>query len=212
MLLYVIIPAHNEENTIGDVIKDVLKYVKNIIVINDDSTDDTYKICQAFQVQIINNPKKAGYAKSLEIGLKAAFVKGADYAISFDADGQHKGSDLLRIKSILAQRKPDIVVGKRLQKNRRMEYFWGNYAKNKYGISDPLCGLKAFSRKIFQKYGYLERSYTIGTELLFKALKDGADIEEVDINVGKRKDNPRFANYLIGNCLELRAFLNILRI
>ena len=56
----------------------------------------------------------------------------------------------------------------------------------------------------------LESKYSIATELIFRAIKDGASFFEIPIKIEKRINKSRFANNLKGNLLELKAFFNIL--
>lgn len=210
--LWVVIPAHNEEKTIKKVVQEVYPHSQNIIVIDDASTDKTSTILKTLLVHTIHNKQKLGYSKSLETGIKKAFENGADYAISFDADGQHRGSDLPKIIAAIKKYQPDFVLGRRTEKNRFMELFLGLYAKIRFGFSDPLCGLKAYKRDTFQKYNYLEKKFTIGTEIVFRALKEGAKFTEVEVTSQKRSDTSRFAGRIKGNLLELRALYNILSI
>lgn len=210
--IWVVIPAHNEEKTIKKVVQEVYPHSQNIIVIDDASTDKTSTILKTLPAHTMQNKQKLGYSKSLEIGIKKAFEKRADYAISFDADGQHNGSDLPKIIEAINKYNPDFVLGKRTHKNRLMEFFLGLYAKIRFGFSDPLCGLKAYKRSTFQKYNYLEKKFTIGTEIVFRALKEGARFIEVEVTSQKRSDTSRFAGRMKGNLLELRALYNILSI
>lgn len=210
--LCVVIPAHNEEKTIKKVVQEVYSYIQNIIAVDDASTDKTLAILKTLPVYTILNKQKLGYSKSLETGIKKAFENGADYAVSFDADGQHRGSDLPKIIEAINKYNPDFVLGKRTHKNRLMEFFLGLYAKIRFGFSDPLCGLKAYKRDTFQKYNYLEKKFTIGTEIVFRALKEGARFIEVEVTSQKRIDTSRFAGRIKGNLLELRALYNILSI
>lgn len=210
MEVALIIPLYNEETTIKDVITEASQYIKNIIVVNDCSSDNSKKILRKLPITLINNDKNIGYAKSLEKGIMIAFQKNADYVITFDADGQHQGRDIPKFISIINKYKPDFIFGKRSIRNRFMEYVWSYYAKKKYRFSDPLCGFKAIKKEIFLKYGYLETHYTIGLEMIFKALKRGALFKEVSISIVKRNDKPRFGNMLSGNWLELKALINII--
>ena len=210
MEIALVIPVYNEETTIKKVIKEAFFYIKKIIVINDFSTDKTEIILKKLPVTIINNQRNLGYAKTLEKGIRRAFSSGSDYVITFDADGQHKVSDLKKFISIIEKGKPDLVLGKRSFKNRFMEEVFGFYSKLRFGFSDPLCGMKAYKKSLFKKYGNLETKYSIATELTFRAIKDGAKYIEVPIQSEKRQTKSRFAGVLKGNMLELKAFLNIL--
>jgi len=210
MEIALVIPVFNEETTIKKVIKEVSSFVKKIIVVNDYSTDNSEKILKQLPITLINNQKNLGYAKTLEKGIITSFKNGADYVITFDADGQHKASDLKKFISVIEKSKPDLVLGKRLFKNRFMEDIFGIFSKLKYGFSDPLCGMKAYKKTLFEKYNFLEKKYSIATELTFRAIRNGASFEEISIESEKRLTESRFANDLKGNFLELKALINIL--
>lgn len=209
MEIALVIPIYNEETTIEKAVQEAFFYVKNILVVNDCSSDKTEKILNKLPVTLINNQKNLGYAKTLEKGIKVAFEKKADYVITFDADGQHRAFDLKKFIFVIEKKKPDLVIGKRSFKNRFMEEIFSIYSKLRFGFSDPLCGMKAYKKTLFERYGYLEKKYTIATELTFKAIKDGASFVEVPIKSEKRHTQSRFAYSLKGNLLELLALFNI---
>lgn len=210
MEIALVIPAYNEELTIKRVVNEASAYIKKIIVVNDCSSDSTSKILKKMPVKIVHNRKNLGYTKTLEKGIKAAFNSNADYVITFDADGQHQVSDLKKFILIINNKKPDLIIGNRNYKNRLMEKIFGYYSKLRFGFSDPLCGMKAYKKNLFEKYGKLENRYSIATELTFMAIKDGANFFEIPIKTEKRLSKSRFANILKGNLLELKAFLNII--
>ena len=209
MEIALVIPVFNEEATIKRVIEEASSVVKKIIVVNDCSNDNSGKILKSLPVTIINNQKNLGYTKTLEKGIRKAFASGADYLITFDADGQHNAGDLKKFISVIEKNKPDLVIGRRSFKNRLMEEVFGLYSRLRFGFSDPLCGMKAYKKTLFEKYNFLEKKYTIATELTFKAVRDGASFEEISIESEKRLTKSRFANNLKGNLLELKALMNI---
>jgi len=207
-----VIPALNEEATIGNVLKNVKKYVDGIIVVDDGSSDNTYNISKKYAV-VLRHKKNQGYDKSLNDGFKLAKRKNAKIIITMDADGQHLASDIPKfIKSIIGK-KADIAVGKRPYKSRFMEHVFGNYGK-KIGISDPLCGMKAYDSEIYKKIGFFDNIGSIGTQSLFLASKKGYKLKEIPIKLRKRKDTPRFGRKIKANLklffayLRLRRYLN----
>ena len=210
MKIWLVIPAYNEQATLARVIEGVKKYVDQVVVVNDASTDTTAQVAKQMRVNLISNQQNLGYAKSLERGLRLAFSKGAHYCICWDADGQHLLKNLPKILTIIKSDQPDIIVGKRQQHNRWMERVWGIYSRSRYGFSDPLCGLKVYSKQVWEKYGDVETKYTIATELLFKAVEDGMKWREIEVAVKKRVDQSRFGDAVKGNWLELRALINVI--
>ena len=211
MEIWVVIPAYNEEKTIEQVVNSVLKFVKNILIVDDCSSDKTSEILGKLPVKVIRNSINLGYTETLEKGVEQAFKSGGDYVITFDADGQHQAGDLPKYIEAIRDQEPDLVVGKRSFKNRFMENIWILFSR-KYGFSDPLCGFKAYRRSTYKKFGPLESVYTIGTQLLFLVAKNKGKIIEVELNTKERLDKPRFAGRIRGNYLELKALVNLLRV
>jgi dolichol-phosphate mannosyltransferase len=142
MKLSIVIPAFNEEKTIGDVVKDCVKQSpgSEIIVVNDGSTDDTFKILYKLPVWIINNKKNLGHAKSLIKGLKEAT---GDYVFYTDADGQIKPSSL----------DFDFIMGYRVDRQdkffRKVVSFILRvviFLRHGYNIKDANCPFKVIRR------------------------------------------------------------------
>ena len=92
MRCLVIIPAYNEEENIVRVVENLqTNYpMYDYVVINDGSSDDTARICRKRGYELVDLPVNLGLAGAFQTGLKYAYRKGYDYAIQFDADGQHR--------------------------------------------------------------------------------------------------------------------------
>ena len=119
--LCVIIPTFNNDKTLAKVLRETLKISKNIIVINDGSTDKTSNILENFkdEIKIIHHKRNKGKGKSLRNAFNYAKTKKFKYAVTIDSDGQH---DPVEINLLIntAQKYPDsIIVGTRnmAQKN-----------------------------------------------------------------------------------------------
>ena len=92
----IIIPAYNEEEGINNVITQLKELSENyeIIVVDDSSTDNTYKLANETGVKVIRHPYNKGYGAALKTGIRNAE---ADIVLFMDADGQHKPSDIQKI-------------------------------------------------------------------------------------------------------------------
>jgi glycosyltransferase involved in cell wall biosynthesis len=107
-----IIPAHNEEDTIKIVLDRIVelrfpdKY--EIIIIDDGSTDTTTSIINKYPVKLIKHQTNKGYGAALKTGIRKANGK---YIITFDSDGQHDPADALKIESLLEDN--ELVIGER---------------------------------------------------------------------------------------------------
>ncbi|RQD80522.1 glycosyltransferase family 2 protein, partial [Methanosalsum natronophilum] len=100
MKLIVTIPAYNEENSIGDVIREIPRTIDGIdqvevLVIDDGSTDKTVEVAQkAGADHIISQTRNLGLAKTFRNGLNAAVEFGADIIVNTDADFQYNGTEI----------------------------------------------------------------------------------------------------------------------
>ena len=92
MKCLVIIPAYNEEQNIVRVIENLKNHypMYDYVVINDGSGDDTAGLCRRHGYELIDLAVNLGLSGAFQTGLKYAYRNGYDYAIQFDADGQHR--------------------------------------------------------------------------------------------------------------------------
>ncbi|MGD9201927.1 MAG: glycosyltransferase family 2 protein, partial [Chitinispirillia bacterium] len=110
----VIIPTYNNCSTLREVINGVQKYIGNIIVINDGSTDHTINVLQPIRgIEIISFQRNYGKGHALKAGINKAFELNFTHVITFDSDGQHIAEDIPQlIKKI--DEEPDVLwVGNR---------------------------------------------------------------------------------------------------
>ena len=112
----VLIPAYNESINIIEIIKELKKYFRNILVINDGSNDDTEFLLNKNKVSIINHYVNLGQGAALETGLKI-FIRESrfKYVITFDADGQHRPLDAYKMLKKAKKEKLKAVIGTRFQ-------------------------------------------------------------------------------------------------
>lgn len=91
----VVIPTYNNAGTIASVIRQVLEYAAQVIVVNDGSTDNTLTVLQSFpSVRLITYPENKGKGYALQKGLQRAAHEGFRYALTIDSDGQHFPDDI----------------------------------------------------------------------------------------------------------------------
>lgn len=113
--MLIIIPAFNEEASIGSVIKDVRTHLPgaDIAVVNDGSWDNTAKIASAHNVIVLSHPYNMGIGATMQTGYKYALLKGYDVAVQVDADGQHPADQIKTLLEPILNGKADLVVGSR---------------------------------------------------------------------------------------------------
>ena len=119
MKVLVVIPAYNEEENIGKVLKELKKDFKeaDILVVNDNSKDNTKSIVEQSNVKCISLPFNLKYARAVQTGIKYAHYNDYDYVIQFDADGQHIAGEAKKLLDTMQKEKVDIVIGSRYLKD-----------------------------------------------------------------------------------------------
>ena len=129
----VIIPTYNNEQTIANVVNDVLKFTNNIIVVNDGATDKTPEILKQFtNIQIISYSPNRGKGIALRTGIKAALEKNYRYAITIDSDGQHFADDIPVFIDKVEECPDSLLIGARNlnQENMPKKNTFGNKFSN----------------------------------------------------------------------------------
>lgn len=111
----VLIPTYNNEKTLKRVIDNVLDYTKNIIVVNDGSTDSTKQILRQYtQINVISLFENRGKGNGLNIGFRKAKESGYNYAITIDSDGQHYPDDIpVFVEALLNEKEDVLLIGNR---------------------------------------------------------------------------------------------------
>lgn len=199
----IIIPAYNEAATIDKVITSVLPYGTPIVV-NDCSTDNTAIIAELAGALVVNHTINQGYDGALNSGFFEANRLSCLYAITFDADGQHHAELLEKFLSKL-ENGYDLVLGVRPNFARIAERLFAQYAKIRFGISDPLCGMKGYNMKLYQALGHFDSCKSIGTELAFYAVKNKKLFTQISVPISARIGASRFGQRLRGNLKIFRA-------
>ncbi len=204
--LLIIIPAYNEEESIGKflsllVSSDVINFA-DMLIINDASTDATLNIVKKMNIPVISHPYNLGYGTALQTGYKYAVSNHYKYLIQMDSDGQHDICNIQKIYSCLQSREtPDLVIGSRFLKESRTFpislkkrlaiHFFRKAIKlaSKQEISDPTSGLQGLTYPVFEYYaqmGNFDNNYPDANMLVQMALL-GYQIREIPAVMHQRK-------------------------
>jgi glycosyltransferase involved in cell wall biosynthesis len=201
--LAIVIPAFNEEKTIGTIVESVLIY-GTAIVVDDGSVDDTAKIAKAAGATVVQHRYNLGYDGALNSGFEKAISLGSEIIITFDADGQHPVS-LINDYLTEIDNGADVVVGIRNRRARLSEIIFSWIAIKLWNIKDPQCGMKAYRSEVYKRLGHFDSYGSIGTELCIFAAKNNFQIAQVSFEVNNRVDEPRFGGFWAANWKIFRA-------
>ncbi|MEM3126730.1 MAG: glycosyltransferase family 2 protein [Candidatus Woesearchaeota archaeon] len=187
MKTIVVIPAHNEATRIKEVLKAVKKIVKDVIVVDDGSQDNTASVAQEAKVIVLRHITNLGKGAALKTGCDYAIQKGAENIIVMDADGQHRAKDIPRFLNALKSN--DVVFGTR-KGTKKMPVLLriGNWGLNTitrifYGIKihDTQCGFRAFTRDAYKKIRWEAQNYDMESEMIARAGKAKLKYAEIPI-------------------------------
>ena len=202
------IPAFNEEKFIGKVIKETKKYVNQVIVVNDGSTDKTALIAEKEGVLVINHKNNKGKGIAVNtIFDKSREIK-ADILILLDGDGQHQPKEIPSLTKPIIYNKADIVVGSRFIKNKNFVPFYRKIGLHiltvltnlcsKIKLKDSQSGFRAFSKKAINNLYFKEKGLAVESEMQFLAKKNKLRMLEIPITTlyeEKAKRNPLFHGF-----------------
>jgi polyprenyl-phospho-N-acetylgalactosaminyl synthase len=111
--LWVVIAALNESARIGPVLDELLRFVRNVAVVDDGSSDATSEQALARGAWVLKHPTNLGQGAALQTGITFALSRGATHIVTFDADGQHTAEDIPALVSALSTEKADYALGSR---------------------------------------------------------------------------------------------------
>jgi glycosyltransferase involved in cell wall biosynthesis len=111
--IYVVIAAYNEGAMIARVVTDVRRAGYRVVVVDDGSPDTTADIARAAGAVVIRHPFNLGQGAALQTGIEHALAQAAAVIVTFDADGQHRVSDIARLTAALAEDRADFALGSR---------------------------------------------------------------------------------------------------
>lgn len=113
--LMIIVPAYNEQASVGQVVREIRETVHEapVVVIDDCSTDATATVAREAGAQVLSLPHHLGLGGGVQAGYKLAYELGYDYVIRVDGDGQHDPRDIPRIYEALRTSACQMVIGSR---------------------------------------------------------------------------------------------------
>ena len=194
------IPAYNEEKTIGNVVRDVINNgYRNVVVIDDGSTDRTAEIARKSGAIVISHKKNLGLGNGFKTGVNYALMSNADIFVNIDADGQFCPEEIGKLIEPILNNEADMVTGSRflnesfvtnmpLIKRVGNKFFTNVVSRiTSKRFTDTQCGFRAYSRDALKKLN-LMGGFTYTQEVFIDLAVKGMRIKEVPIKVNYHKD------------------------
>jgi glycosyltransferase involved in cell wall biosynthesis len=145
----VLVPAHNEQSTVGQVVRDASAQLAcEVVVIDDASEDATRLAARAAGATVLPLASQLGAWGAIQTGMRYALNSGYDTAITMDADGQHPVSSVDLLLASIQQGNADVVIGACPQRaSRARRIAWG-YFRLLTGLrlEDITSGFRIYNR------------------------------------------------------------------
>lgn len=192
MTILLCIPAFNEEQIIKNVINESLKFVDNVVVYDDGSTDNTAEVAEKTGAYVIKNTQNKGKGFALQSLFKYAKYHNSDIIVTMDGDGQFKPDEIPKLCNPILHKNQDVVVGYRFDNNDEMPKYreignkmldrLSNLA-SKLPVRDTQSGFRAYSKKAINSITFTNDGFGADTEILLDAFEKGLKITEEKVTV-----------------------------
>lgn len=188
-------PAFNEEKNIQLVIKEAKKYLPKakIVVVDDGSTDKTYKLAKREKVKVLRHEVNKGKGEAIKTGFKYFLKTSVDFIVIADTDRQYLLRDAPKLLEPLKNKKADFVMGYRNFKEIPLRHKLGNLVWRSFfnflfktNFKDTNCGYVALKRDVMEKVK-VHGGYIIESAFLSECLRNNFKIAQVPVKVVYRK-------------------------
>ena len=215
----VVIPTYNNGGTIAVVVRETLKEISDVIVVNDGSTDDTSKILHSIEgITTVEYTKNQGKGYALRKGFECALEMGFSYAITLDGDGQHYPSDIALFLKENQKHPGALIIGSRqligVQRSKGSSFanqfsnFWF-YIQTGRRLADTQTGYRLYPLKKLHGLRLLTSRYEAELELIVFASWHGVEIVPIDIRVYYPPQEQRVSHFRPGKDFARISVLNM---
>ena len=195
--VYIIVPLYNEANIIRDTVGKLLEQYKNIVVIDDGSTDGSADTIADTGAIILRHAVNLGQGAAIQTGMNFTLSKSPQYVVTFDADGQHQVEDIERLLSALKDGCYDVALGSRflgkavnIPFTRKLMIKFAvliNRYVNGYRFTDTHNGLRAFTLAAAGKIHITQNRMAHASQILKQIYDQQIKYTEVPITVSYSK-------------------------
>jgi glycosyltransferase involved in cell wall biosynthesis len=201
----VLIPTFNNAATLATLVRDVLGFTNQIIIVNDGSTDNTASLLKEFEeLTVVEYQQNKGKGYALRQGFKQAVASGYEYAITIDSDGQHYADDLPNFIEPLNQHPNAIIIGARNMDQHsvpgkssfgnKFSNFWF-WVETGLKLSDTQSGYRLYPVKKLHDFSFITRKYEFEIEVLVRAAWSGIEVINIPVRVYYPEKDKRVSHF-----------------
>lgn len=192
--IFVVIPCYNEAGIIRETIAAIIEKDYSIIVVDDHSTDNTREQLKEIPLIYIRHRLNLGQGAALQTGISVALKRGAEYLVTFDADGQHDVNDIDGMLQKLKEDQLEIVLGSRflpgsggnISAGRKLllkAACYLNYLFTGILLTDAHNGLRVMNRHAAKSIHLKENRMAHATEILKEIKKHDLKFGEFPVHI-----------------------------
>jgi glycosyltransferase involved in cell wall biosynthesis len=178
----VLIPAYNSFNYLEKLIPGVLKYIPDILVVDDGSTDATTELADSPGVHILRHSSNRGKGAALKTGFDYALREGFEVIVTLDSDGQHDPQYIPAFLKAYEDTNCDLIIGSRI--HDKVDMPWDRRFSNwttshllslllRAKIEDIQSGYRLYSRRLLESLHLESDRFELETEIVIKAVQSG---------------------------------------
>jgi len=175
-LIYFVVPAFNEGEKVGEVVRHVRTKFPHVVVVDDGSADNTAEVSRAAGAAVLRHMINRGQGAALKTGIDYALQRGADIIVTFDSDGQHQLEDVDAMIAAVSGGQYDVALGSRFLRNDSKVPFMRKITLklgvvftrlvSRIRVTDTHNGLRALSRAAATKIQIRQDRMAHASEIL----------------------------------------------
>lgn len=210
--LFVVVPAYNEGPCLANVVGELREHYPHVVVVDDGSSDNTFEVATRGATYVLRHVINRGQGAAIQTGVEFALRHGAQFIVTFDADGQHRVEDIPAVLEPIWRGDCEIVLGSRflgaaedIPPMRRLTLKAAvlfTRVVNRVELTDAHNGFRAFSRRAAEHIHITLDRMAHASELIDQIRRSGLPVHEVPVRV-------RYTPYSLAKGQSTRGALRI---
>ena len=219
------IPVFNEAKYIESVLSKATTFARDILVIDDGSTDDTPKLLAQQNVEVIRHAENRGYGRSMRDMLRWADFDGYDWLITMDCDEQHEPAAIPSFIEAIERDDADVISGSRYLKTqtgddappadrREINQRISSELEERLGlvVTDAFCGFKAYRISACRTLSFDVNGYEFPMQFWVQAVAEGLRIKEIPVRLIYNDPSRSFGGPLDDSTNRLESYRAVMHL